>query len=132
MDSTHNLNDRRIADAWATLQSHADSGNPLQADAYRLAFTDPEFLIRRETRGIRLQLEMLKPELDQQAQGIDNTVVVYGSARFLAPDEAQALPVRSYICHPMATMSICWPAVPNRRVPQKRMKSRCCSRSLKL
>jgi len=91
MDSTHNLNDRRIADAWATLQSHADSGNPLQADAYRLAFTDPEFLIRRETRGIRLQLEMLKPDLDQQAQGIDNTVVVYGSARFLAPDEAQAL-----------------------------------------
>ncbi len=91
MDSTHDLNNRRIADAWATLQAHADGGNSLQADAYRLAFTDPEFLIRRETRGIRLQLEMLKPDLDQQAQGIDNTIVVYGSARFLAPDEAQAL-----------------------------------------
>ena len=91
MDSTHNLNDRRIADAWATLQSHADSGNTLHADAYRLAFSDPEFLVRRETRGVRMQLEMLKPDLDQQAQGIDNTIVVYGSARFVAPDEAQAL-----------------------------------------
>ncbi|WP_198972215.1 LOG family protein [Xylophilus sp. ASV27] len=91
MDNTHNLNDRRIADAWAQLQAHADSGTPLQADAYRLAFSDPEFLVRRETRGIRLQLEMLKPDIEQQAQGIDNTVVVYGSARFLPLDEAEAL-----------------------------------------
>ena len=91
MDSTHNLNDPRIADAWATLQAHADKGNSLHADAYRLAFADPEFLVRRETRGVRMQLEMLKPDLDQQAQGIVNTIVVYGSARFVAPDEAQAL-----------------------------------------
>jgi hypothetical protein len=33
---------------------------------------------------------MLKPDLDQQMQGIDNTIVVFGSARFLAPDAAQA------------------------------------------
>jgi uncharacterized protein (TIGR00730 family) len=91
MDSTHNLNDRRIAAAWADLQAYADSGNALQADAYRLAFADPEFLVRRETRGIRLQLEMLKPDLEQQARGINNTVVVYGSARFLPPDEAAEL-----------------------------------------
>jgi uncharacterized protein (TIGR00730 family) len=56
--------------------------------AYRLAFADPEFLLRRETRGIRFQLEMLKPDLGQAQQGIENTVVVYGSARFAAPDEA--------------------------------------------
>jgi hypothetical protein len=36
----------------------------LGADAYRLAFADPEFLLRRETRGIRFQLEMLKPDID--------------------------------------------------------------------
>ena len=92
METTNDLNDRRIADAWAELQAHAStSGAPLRADAYRLAFADPEFLLRRETRGIRIQLEMLKPDLDQQAQGIDNTVVVYGSARFLAPEDARAL-----------------------------------------
>ena len=85
-----NLNERRLAAAWAELQAHSDDGNPLQAEAYRLAFSDPEFLLRRETRGIRMQLEMLKPDLEQQAQGIENTVVVYGSARFPAPEVAQA------------------------------------------
>ena len=85
------LTERRLADAWAELQSHADLGNPLEANAYRLAFADPEFLLRRETRGIRFQLEMLKPDLDQAEQGIDNTVVVFGSARFCAPEEAQKM-----------------------------------------
>ena len=87
----HNLNERRLADAWAELQAHADSGQTLEADAYRLAFNDPEFLLRRETRGIRLQLEMLKPDIAQQALGIENTVVVFGSARFRDTEEAQAL-----------------------------------------
>ena len=91
MDANTQLNERRLADAWAELQNHAVNGNPLHADAYRLAFADPEFLFRRETRGIRFQLEMLKPDLGQAEQGIENTVVVYGSARFVAPDEAAAL-----------------------------------------
>lgn len=88
MKTPHDLNERTLADAWADLKAHADAGIPLQADAYRLAFADPEFLLRRETRGIRFQLEMLKPDLDQQALGIQNTIVVFGSARFCAPDEA--------------------------------------------
>jgi uncharacterized protein (TIGR00730 family) len=89
MDQTEDLSERRLADAWAELQSHADQGKPLNADAYRLAFADPEFLLRREARGIRFQLEMLKPDLGQTAQGIESTVVVFGSARCLAPEEAQ-------------------------------------------
>jgi hypothetical protein len=90
METTQNLNESRLADAWAELQAHSDSGNPLKADAYRLAFADPEFLLRRETRGIRFQLELLKPDLEQQMRGVENTVVVFGGARFRAPDEAQA------------------------------------------
>jgi uncharacterized protein (TIGR00730 family) len=62
----------------------------LDADAYRLAFADPEFLLRRETRGIRFQLEMLKPDLAQQALGVDSTVVVFGSARVRDEPTAQA------------------------------------------
>ena len=85
------MNSRSLADAWADLKAHADSGVPLQPDAYRLAFVDPEFLLRRETRGIRFQLEMLKPDLEQHAQGIANTVVVFGSARFSAPEDARVL-----------------------------------------
>ena len=90
MEKTHHLNERRLADAWAELQNHADQGHALQADAYRLAFADPEFLLRRETRGVRMQLEMLKPDLEQAEQGIENTVVVFGSARFPAPEAARA------------------------------------------
>ncbi|MGS5086630.1 LOG family protein [Hydrogenophaga sp. A37] len=90
MEATQDLSERRIADAWADLQAHANNGNPLAADAYRMAFADPEFLLRRETRGIRLQLEMLKPDLAQQALGIESTVVVFGSARFREASEAQA------------------------------------------
>ena len=91
MDQTHDLTHRRLADAWAELQTHADRGTPLEADAYRLAFADPEFLLRRETRGIRFQLELLKPDLDQIEQSIENTVVVFGSARFPAPEQAQQM-----------------------------------------
>lgn len=91
MSSTRNIHDRRLADAWATLKAHADSGLPLDPDANRLAFVDPEFLLRRETRGIRFQLELLKPDLEQQAHGIENTIVVFGSARFRDTDASAAL-----------------------------------------
>ena len=91
MESPHYLNQQTLADAWADVQAHADAGIPLQPDAYRLAFADPEFLLRRETRGIRFQLEMLKPDLEQHEQGIENTVVVFGSARFSSPEDAQRI-----------------------------------------
>ena len=90
MDQTQDLSVSRLANAWAELQAHARDGQPLDAEAYRLAFADPEFLLRRETRGIRLQLEMLKPDLGQSEQGIESTVVVFGSARFPSPETASA------------------------------------------
>jgi uncharacterized protein (TIGR00730 family) len=89
MENTQNLAESRLANAWAELHAHADRGNALESDAYRLAFADPEFLLRRETRGIRIQLEMLKPDIDQAEQGVEHTVVVFGSARFLSPEKAQ-------------------------------------------
>ncbi|MDP3139024.1 MAG: TIGR00730 family Rossman fold protein [Burkholderiaceae bacterium] len=89
MENTQDLHDRRIEDAWATLQAHSRTGVALEPRASRLAFADPEFMLRRETRGIRFQLELLKPDLDQQALGIENTVVVFGSARFRSEEESQ-------------------------------------------
>ena len=92
MDSTQDIKDSTrspLAVAWAELQAHADRGEPLQPDSYRLAFADPEFLLRPETRGIRFQLELLKPELALTAAGVHSTVVVYGGARFVAPEIAQ-------------------------------------------
>ena len=90
MDATTQLNAPHLADAWAEMQQETTLDHPLQPDSHRLAFADPEFLSRREVRGIRFQLEMLKPDLGQAEQGIESTVVVYGSARFVAPDEAAA------------------------------------------
>ena len=90
MKSTHNLQDTALPSAWAELFGDESPAALLQPQAYRLAFADPEFLLRRETRGIRFQLEMLKPDLAQQAAGVHNTVVVYGSARFVSQAQAQA------------------------------------------
>ncbi|CAN5583170.1 LOG family protein [soil metagenome] len=91
MDSTPDLHDQRLGDAWAALKSDSGETVPLEPDPRRLAFADPEFLLRRETRGIRFQLELLKPDLEQQAHGIENTVVVFGSARYRSEEASAAL-----------------------------------------
>jgi uncharacterized protein (TIGR00730 family) len=56
--------------------------------AYRLAFTDPEFLLREELRPVRMQLEYLKPQMVQDELRIESTVVIFGSARIQAPEDA--------------------------------------------
>lgn len=58
-----------------------------RAPAYRLAFADPEFLWRDELRPVRLQLELMKPELLMTEFGIESTIVLFGSARI--PEEAR-------------------------------------------
>lgn len=59
--------------------------------SFRMAFTDNEFLLRDELRPVRLQLELMKPELIQQDQGVASTIVVFGSARFKPKDVAEQL-----------------------------------------
>lgn len=63
-----------------------------RAPAYRLAFADPDFLTRPELRPVRLQLELLKPELDLDAAGIISTVVMFGGARIPAPGATARTP----------------------------------------
>ena len=57
--------------------------------SYRLAFQDPEFLLQDELRPVRLQLELLKPELILKEQHIESTVVIFGSARIVDPETAE-------------------------------------------
>ena len=59
--------------------------------SYRLAFTDTDFLLREDMRPVRMQLELLKPELIQDEQGIEATVVIFGSARIVPPDVAERM-----------------------------------------
>ena len=94
MDAKTSLHERSLSEDLAPLNApdavrDTVKADPLLPDAYRLAFADPEFMARREVRGIRFQLELLKPDLGQQAHGIEHTVVVYGSARFIDAATAQ-------------------------------------------
>ncbi|WP_111732379.1 TIGR00730 family Rossman fold protein [Roseovarius amoyensis] len=52
-----------------------------RAPAYRLAFADDDFLCRDELRPVRLQLELLKPEMILNERGIEGTVVLFGGSR---------------------------------------------------
>jgi predicted Rossmann-fold nucleotide-binding protein len=53
--------------------------------AYRLAYADEDFLCREELRPVRLQLELLKPEMILMEAGIRSTVVMFGGARIPEP-----------------------------------------------
>ena len=59
-----------------------------RSPTYRLSYTDQDFLLRDELRPVRLQLELLKPDLVQSDEGIESTIVIFGSARI--PDQATA------------------------------------------
>jgi len=56
-----------------------------RAPAYKLAFADSDFLCRDELRPVRLQLELLKPQMILDERGIESTIVLFGGARIPEP-----------------------------------------------
>lgn len=56
-----------------------------RSPTYRLAFSDDDFMTRRELRPVRLQLELLKAEMVLAERGIQSTVVLFGGARIPEP-----------------------------------------------
>jgi uncharacterized protein (TIGR00730 family) len=89
---------RRKTRNFPTAQQDANAGSsqPLSRyegpeSSYRLAFTDTDFLLREEMRPVRMQLELLKPEMVQDEQGIESTIVIFGSARIVPRETAQRL-----------------------------------------
>tara|TARA_R110002051_G_scaffold73277_1_gene133118 strand:- start:1299 stop:2147 length:849 start_codon:yes stop_codon:yes gene_type:complete len=75
--------------------SHQDRTEALQvpdtpqtrAPEYRLAFADEDFLLRDELRPVRLQLELLKPQMVMDEAGIESTIVLFGGARIPEPEK---------------------------------------------
>jgi uncharacterized protein (TIGR00730 family) len=59
------------------------------ARAYTRAYEDVDFMGRKDLRAVRLQLELLKPEIILREHKIRSTIVVFGSARVLSPEEAR-------------------------------------------
>ncbi|TVQ99981.1 MAG: LOG family protein [Desulfovibrionales bacterium] len=74
----------------ATTAKQQPSTPQTESAAYRLAFLDNDFILQDALRPVRLQLELLKPELLMQEHRIESTVVVFGSARLLDAEKAQA------------------------------------------
>ena len=83
--------DRRhpLSDAHSDRQSASQVPDTPQtrAPSYRLAFADEDFLCRPELRPVRLQLELLKPELALDEDGIESTIVLFGGARIPEPSK---------------------------------------------
>ena len=60
-------------------------------ESYKFAFDDEAFLSRRETIGIRFELELLKPEILLKEHGIEHTITVFGSTRLVSREHALTL-----------------------------------------
>lgn len=61
----------------------------LRSPSYQLAEQDVDFLARDELRPVRLQLELLKPEMVLDEAGIESTIVVFGGTQVVEEKEAQ-------------------------------------------
>ncbi len=68
--------------------AHARIEAILKSPSYRRADTDSDFLARADMRGLRLQIDYLKPNLLLQEAGVDQTIVVFGSTRICEPAAA--------------------------------------------
>ena len=64
---------------------HVPDTAQTRAPAYRLAFADEDFLERDELRPVRLQLELLNPQMILDERGIESTIVLFGGARIPEP-----------------------------------------------
>ncbi len=60
----------------------------MKSPTYVTAEKDAEFMDSYEARGIRLELDYLKPELKMKEHGIEHTIVVFGSARIVERETA--------------------------------------------
>lgn len=65
---------------------HVPDTPQTRAPSYRLAFADDDFLCREDLRPVRLQLELLKPDLLMDEAGVNSTIVLFGGARIPAPE----------------------------------------------
>lgn len=76
--------DRSFSSAKQDAERHAAAlklSPQMQSAAYRLAYQDYDFMMRDDLRHVRLQLELLKPDLALNEHEIGATIVIFGSAR---------------------------------------------------
>ena len=87
MSSKLPINNAQTITDFLSLEPHQISEESSE-ESYKFAFDDEAFLARRETIGIRFELELLKPEILLSEHGIDHTITVFGSTRFVSHEKA--------------------------------------------
>ena len=50
-------------------------------DKLEKAYSNKKFLNSHDARPIRVQCELIEPDIRLQAEGVENTIVFFGSAR---------------------------------------------------
>ncbi|MEL7499310.1 MAG: LOG family protein [Planctomycetota bacterium] len=63
----------------------------MEHPSYRLAYRDPEFMAMEDLRPLRLEMELLKPEMILDELGIQSTIVIFGGTQIKPADEAAAM-----------------------------------------
>ena len=74
-------------------QSNGEQANLdaiLKSSTYRIAHEDPDLLNSNAMRGVRMLLEITKPDLHLETAGIESTIIVFGGARIVDNDTAAA------------------------------------------
>ncbi len=57
--------------------------------SYRLAYLDPDFVQRESVRPLRLEMELMKPEMMMKDAGVTSSVVVFGGTQVVPQEEAR-------------------------------------------
>ena len=61
----------------------------LESPTYKIAHEDPDLLNSNDMRGVRMLLEITKPDLYLETAGIESTIIVFGGARIVDKDTAE-------------------------------------------
>ena len=83
----------------------------LESRSYLPVEYDAEFLQQWETRPVRVQLELLKPEIGLAKEGVESTIVVFGGTQVV---EAEAAAERLRVAREALEKSPGRPALPAR------------------
>lgn len=67
----------------------------LNSSTYRIAHEDHDMLNSNKMRGVRMLLEITKPDLHLEIAGIESTIIVFGGARIVDRVTAQQLLTRA-------------------------------------
>lgn len=60
-----------------------------KSSAFKIAFKDQKFISEGYNRPLRLEMELLKPEVILREEKVNSTIVVFGGTRVVEPSEAK-------------------------------------------